>query len=126
MLAGKSPDITEETADKSKPKSEMIETSNLVTEVSKHHSTKKWIHLGIEGNGLIVVVDNRDGSVKLEDFERTSFEVVRKSLSWKLQTRFVDSLIPVFNAFVQHLPHADPVILHHVKTGSFFLIVWNK
>lgn len=29
MLAGKSPDITEETADKSKPKSEMIETSNL-------------------------------------------------------------------------------------------------
>ncbi|MNN72604.1 hypothetical protein D3C81_1886590 [compost metagenome] len=45
MLAGKSPDITEETADKSKPKLEMIETSNLVTEVSKHHSTKKWIRL---------------------------------------------------------------------------------
>lgn len=42
--------------------------------------------MGIEGNGLIVVVDNEDGSVKLEDFERNTFEVISESIEQLITT----------------------------------------
>lgn len=45
-----------------------------------HNNKIEYIPIGIEGNGLIVVVDNRDGSVKLEDYERTSFEVISEGI----------------------------------------------
>lgn len=45
-----------------------------------HHNELKNIPIGIESNGLLVVVDNENGQVKIEDYERGSFEVISKSL----------------------------------------------
>ncbi|QTL52479.1 SecY-interacting protein Syd [Priestia aryabhattai] len=39
------------------------------------------IPIGIEANGLLLVVDNESGEVKLEDYERNSFEIISESLS---------------------------------------------
>ncbi|MFS0901775.1 SecY-interacting protein Syd [Priestia aryabhattai] len=39
------------------------------------------IHIGIESNGLLLVVDNESGEVKLEDYERKSFERISGNLS---------------------------------------------
>ena len=46
-----------------------------------HHNELKNIPIGIESNGLLVVVDNENGQVKIEDYERGSFEVISKSLA---------------------------------------------
>lgn len=55
--------------------------SNLVRGyMSNHKNRLENIPLGVEGDGLIVVVDNEDGSVKLEDFETGSFEVISESV----------------------------------------------
>ncbi|MGE7184023.1 SecY-interacting protein Syd [Peribacillus sp. NPDC006672] len=47
---------------------------------TNHNKRLDNIPLGIEGNGLLVVVDNENGRVKLEDFERNSFEVISESI----------------------------------------------
>ena len=39
------------------------------------------IPIGIEANGLLLVVDNESGEVKLEDYERNSFEIISENLS---------------------------------------------
>ncbi len=39
------------------------------------------IPIGIESNGLLLVVDNESGEVKLEDYERKSFERISGNLS---------------------------------------------
>lgn len=47
---------------------------------SNHNNRLDNIPLGIEGNGLLVVIDKENGKVKLEDFERNSFEVISESI----------------------------------------------
>lgn len=47
---------------------------------SNHNNRLENIPLGIEGNGLLVVIDNLNGKVKLEDFERNSFEVISENI----------------------------------------------
>lgn len=37
------------------------------------------IPIGIEGNGLLVVVENDSGIVQLEDFERGTFEYIAET-----------------------------------------------
>lgn len=49
--------------------------SNMLMGYKNNHNNLENIPLGIEGNGLIVVVNNVTGSVKLEDFGN-SFEVI--------------------------------------------------
>lgn len=46
-----------------------------------HHHQFVNIPIGIESNGLLVVVDNKSGEVKLEDYERKSFERISGNLS---------------------------------------------
>ncbi|WP_433959739.1 SecY-interacting protein Syd [Cytobacillus horneckiae] len=46
---------------------------------NNHNSVDKT-PIGIEGNGLIVVIDNISGKVELEDFERDSFKEISNSL----------------------------------------------
>jgi hypothetical protein len=45
-----------------------------------HNNKMEHIPIGMEGNGLIVVVDAQDGSIKFEDHERHSFELLAKDL----------------------------------------------
>lgn len=52
----------------------------LVGYKKNHNNKLDYIPIGIEGNGLIVVVDNKNGSVYLEDFERSSFEILSESI----------------------------------------------
>jgi hypothetical protein len=47
---------------------------------TNHNNRLENIPLGIEGNGLLVVIDNENGKIKLEDFERNSFEVISESI----------------------------------------------
>lgn len=47
---------------------------------TNHNNRLGNIPLGIEGNGLLVVIDNENGKVKLEDFERNSYEVISESI----------------------------------------------
>ncbi|MDO7487582.1 SecY-interacting protein Syd [Peribacillus frigoritolerans] len=47
---------------------------------TNHNNRLENIPLGIEGNGLLVVIDNENGKVKLEDFERNSFEIISESI----------------------------------------------
>lgn len=69
------------------PKADIQSYSNTLKGYKKNHNNKlENIPLGIEGNGLIVVVDNEDGSVKLEDFERSSFEVLSESIEKLITT----------------------------------------
>lgn len=46
-----------------------------------HHHPLEHIPLGMEGNGLIVVVDNQHGTIQLEDVERKSFEFLADDLA---------------------------------------------
>ncbi|WP_276357574.1 SecY-interacting protein Syd [Cohnella caldifontis] len=63
------------------PKADLESYSNLLSGYKSNHNNKiEKIPIGIEGNGLIVVVDNQDGSVKLEDYERNSFEVISEGI----------------------------------------------
>ncbi|MDM5186418.1 SecY-interacting protein Syd [Bacillus sp. DX4.1] len=45
-----------------------------------HQDRLNHIPIGIEGNGMLVVIDNEDGKVKLEDFESGSFETISESI----------------------------------------------
>ncbi|UOB61867.1 SecY-interacting protein Syd, partial [Bacillus thuringiensis] len=45
-----------------------------------NHNKVDKTPIGVEGNGLIVVLDNVSGKVELEDFERGSFEEISDSL----------------------------------------------
>lgn len=55
--------------------------SRALAGYKKNHNNKlEHTPIGIEGDGLIVVVDNKNGSVYLEDFERSSFEVLSESI----------------------------------------------
>ncbi|PGZ95418.1 SecY interacting protein Syd [Bacillus pseudomycoides] len=45
-----------------------------------HQDRLNHIPIGIEGNGMLVVIDNEDGKVKLEDFEFGSFETISESI----------------------------------------------
>ena len=38
------------------------------------------IPIGIEGNGLLVVIENKSGIVQLEDFERGSFDYIAENI----------------------------------------------
>lgn len=63
------------------PKAGMESYGNLLFGYKNNHNNKlENIPIGIEGNGLIVVIDNQNGSVKLEDYERNSFEVISDSI----------------------------------------------
>ncbi|WP_174818624.1 SecY-interacting protein Syd [Paenibacillus kobensis] len=63
------------------PKADLESYGNLLSGYkSNHNNNIENIPIGIEGNGLIVVVDNQDGSVKLEDYERNSFEVISEGI----------------------------------------------
>lgn len=53
--------------------------SNLEGYKNNHNKVHKT-PIGVEGNGLIVVLDNVSGKVELEDFERGSFEEISDSL----------------------------------------------
>ncbi len=53
--------------------------SNLEGYNNNHNKIDKT-PIGVEGNGLIVVIDNISGKVELEDFERGSFEEITESL----------------------------------------------
>ncbi len=69
------------------PKADIESYSNTLRGYKNNHNNKlENIPLGIEGNGLIVVVDNEDGSVKLEDFERNTFEVISESIEQLITT----------------------------------------
>ncbi|PFD67357.1 SecY interacting protein Syd, partial [Bacillus cereus] len=46
-----------------------------------HDNQLNNIPIGMEFNGLLVVVDNENGQVKLEDYESRSFEVICDSLA---------------------------------------------
>ncbi|CAI8760470.1 MULTISPECIES: SecY-interacting protein Syd [Bacillus] len=46
-----------------------------------HHNELKNIPIGMECNGLLVVVDNENGQVKIEDYEKGSLEVISNSLA---------------------------------------------
>ncbi|PGS05453.1 MULTISPECIES: SecY-interacting protein Syd [Bacillus] len=46
-----------------------------------HHNELKNIPIGMECNGLLVVVDNENGQVKIEDYEKGTFEVISNSLA---------------------------------------------
>ena len=45
-----------------------------------HGEFLKKIPIGIEGNGLLVVVDNETGVIELEDFDRGTFEYIAGSI----------------------------------------------
>ena len=47
---------------------------------NNHANRLKKIPIGIEGNGLLVVVDNDNGEIQLEDFERGTFEDIAGSI----------------------------------------------
>ncbi|MEH7356862.1 SecY-interacting protein Syd, partial [Neobacillus drentensis] len=47
---------------------------------NNHDNKIDKIPIGIEGNGLIVVLDNTVGKVELEDFERGSFKEIANGL----------------------------------------------
>lgn len=53
--------------------------SNLEGYKNNHIKVDKT-PIGVEGNGLIVVLDNVSGKVELEDFERGSFKEISDSL----------------------------------------------
>ncbi|EEK72659.1 SecY interacting protein Syd [Bacillus sp. RC218] len=53
--------------------------SNLEGYKNNHNKVDKT-PIGVEGNGLIVVLDNVSGKVEVEDFERGSFEALSDSL----------------------------------------------
>lgn len=45
-----------------------------------HGDSLKKIPIGIEGNGLLVVIENNRSNIQLEDFERGSFEHIADSI----------------------------------------------
>lgn len=45
-----------------------------------HGDSLKNIPIGIEGNGLLVVIENNSGIIQLEDFERGTLEPVAKNI----------------------------------------------
>lgn len=47
---------------------------------NNHNNKLENIPLGIEGNGLLIVIDNEDGKVKVEDYERSSYEIISESI----------------------------------------------
>ncbi|WP_339257279.1 hypothetical protein MKZ12_24785 [Paenibacillus sp. FSL R5-0713] len=63
-----------------------VSLSDLVGYKHKHGNKLKHIPIGIEGNGLIVVADNQNGLVRLEDFERKSFEVISEGIEQSIVT----------------------------------------
>ncbi|WP_245831723.1 SecY-interacting protein Syd [Oceanobacillus senegalensis] len=57
------------------PDYELNSFSDLLNGYRNNHQNKlNYIPLGMEGNGLLVVIDNSSGKVYLEDFERKNFE----------------------------------------------------
>ncbi|OMF02906.1 SecY interacting protein Syd [Paenibacillus sp. FSL H7-0331] len=69
------------------PKADIESYSNILTGYKNNHNNKlEHIPIGIEGNGLMVVVDNQDGYVKLEDYERNSFEVIAEGIEQLITT----------------------------------------
>lgn len=54
---------------------------DLIKGYKENHGNKlDKVPIGIEGNGLTVVIDNKSGVVYLEDFERGSFEFIADSI----------------------------------------------
>jgi|GEM_PF-763231 len=54
---------------------------------NNHKNKLEYVPIGIEGNGLVVVVNNHNGKVELEDFERGEFTVLSNNL-----VEFISSL----------------------------------
>ncbi|KOY15996.1 Syd protein [Paenibacillus xylanivorans] len=54
---------------------------------NNHKNKLGYVVIGIEGNGLVVVVNNHNGKVELEDFERGEFTVLSNNLD-----EFISSL----------------------------------
>lgn len=46
-----------------------------------HGDSLKKIPIGIEGNGLLLVIENDSGIIQLEDFERGTFEYIAENIS---------------------------------------------
>ncbi|MBC6972209.1 SecY-interacting protein Syd [Bacillus sp. Xin] len=55
-------------------------TERLKGYKANHQDRLNHIPIGIEGNGMLVVIDNENGKVKLEDFERGSFETISENI----------------------------------------------
>ncbi|WP_410983405.1 SecY-interacting protein Syd [Bacillus cereus] len=55
-------------------------TERLKGYKANHQERLNHIPIGIEGNGMLVVIDNENGKVKLEDFERGSFETISENI----------------------------------------------
>lgn len=63
------------------PNAEMCSFREKLEMYRKSHNGRlDHIPIGIEGNGLLVVIDNDSGAVHLEDFEVCSFEVIASSI----------------------------------------------
>lgn len=45
-----------------------------------NHDKLDKVPIGIEGNGLVVVINNISGKIELEDFERGCFKEIANSL----------------------------------------------
>lgn len=46
----------------------------------EHGGELRYIPIGIESNGLLLVIDNSNGKVYLEDYERATYEEIHSSL----------------------------------------------
>nr|WP_277818599.1 SecY-interacting protein Syd [Bacillus sp. TL12] len=55
-------------------------TERLKGYKANHQDRLNHIPIGIEGNGMLVVIDNENGKVKLEAFERGSFETISENI----------------------------------------------
>lgn len=63
------------------PNYELNSFKELLKGYQKNHQNNlDKIPIGLEGNGLIVLVDNKTGEIILEDFERKSFNVIKEDL----------------------------------------------
>ncbi|WP_336047114.1 hypothetical protein [Solibacillus ferritrahens] len=45
-----------------------------------HGDSLEKIPIGIEGNGLLVVIENNSGIIQLEDFERCTFDNIADNI----------------------------------------------
>ena len=45
-----------------------------------HKDSLEKISIGVEGNGLLVVMENTSGIIQLEDFQRGTFEYIAKNI----------------------------------------------
>ncbi|MRX72851.1 SecY-interacting protein Syd [Bacillus lacus] len=63
------------------PKSEISSFRESLKGYKENHGNSlKKIPIGIEGNGLLVVIENKSGIIQLEDFERGTYEHIAENM----------------------------------------------